>query len=150
MTATWSPRSFICRSASRACSPDSARTILFLSPYLLRRSRAIARDTLGSSSTVTITGRSSASPAGRVMTPSYLPGRSRLPRDSAPHGRLARRVLRALRPPFRAADDARLHQIKAIEEGGHLCPAPRLDALRHELVEPAGHGRHRRRLDVGG
>src|SRR5580692_11789821 len=69
MTATWSPRSFICRSASRASSPDSARTLLFRSAYRLRRSRATARDTLGTSSTVTSTGRSSASPAGRVMFP---------------------------------------------------------------------------------
>src|ERR1700728_1495352 len=70
--ATWSPRNFICRRASRACSPDSARTIRLRSPYRLRRSRATARDTLGSSSTETMTGRSSASPGGRVMPPSYV------------------------------------------------------------------------------
>src|SRR6202023_2800992 len=70
--ATWSPRNFICRRASRACSPDSARTIRLRSPYRLRRSRATARDTLGSSSTETMTGRSSASPGGRVMPPWYV------------------------------------------------------------------------------
>src|SRR6185437_14213747 len=54
IAATRSPRSFIWRSASSASAPDSARTIRYRSPYRRRRSRATARDTPGSSSTVRI------------------------------------------------------------------------------------------------
>src|SRR6478735_6259968 len=56
MAATGSPRSFICFIASSADSPDSARMIRYFSPYRRRRSRATARDTPGSSSTVRIAG----------------------------------------------------------------------------------------------
>src|SRR5580704_8291410 len=57
MTATTSPRSFICRSASSASDADSARTMRYRDPYCRRRSRATARDTPGSSSTVRIAAR---------------------------------------------------------------------------------------------
>src|SRR5271168_4029369 len=54
--ATVSPRNLSCLRVSSASWPDSARTIRWASPYLRRRSLATARDTPGSSSTVSITG----------------------------------------------------------------------------------------------
>src|SRR5690606_17339148 len=62
-TAVSSPRSRSSLSASSACPPDSARTIRYDPAYLRRRSRATARDTPGSSSTVSSTGLDTAPPS---------------------------------------------------------------------------------------
>src|ERR1700722_16694265 len=122
MTATWSPRSFSWRSASRACSPDSARTIRCRSPYCLRRSRATARETLGSSSTVTIAGRSSASPVGRVMSPSYADVVARSCRGGLV---LEAEVLAALRPDEGGVGRVLLDPGADVgAEGQHREPAP--------------------------
>src|SRR5687767_3126350 len=56
MTATRPPRSLISLSASRASAAEEARMIRYASPYRRRRSRAIARDTEASSSTVRMAG----------------------------------------------------------------------------------------------
>src|SRR3954454_7801884 len=56
MTATRPPRSLISLSASSASAADDARRIRYCSPYRRRRSRAMARETDGSSSTVRIAG----------------------------------------------------------------------------------------------
>src|SRR3954467_1761637 len=67
------------RSASSASAPEPARTMRYSSPYCRRRSRATARETDGSSSTVSRCGRPPAASAvasgwtGSVVTASTLP-----------------------------------------------------------------------------
>src|SRR5690606_41216746 len=74
-TAVSSPRSRSSLSASSACPPDSARTIRYDPAYLRRRSRATARDTPGSSSTVSSTGLDTATPS--LGSFPVVPGRTR-------------------------------------------------------------------------
>lgn len=63
----------------------------------------------------------------------------RLSRDAAPYLRGVGGVLRRVGVPFGGADQARLDQVEAVEEGQHLLPPAEGDLRRHHLVHPGLH-----------